>query len=116
MRKPSKAVSRILLLLTLLTLTAAVAGCRTGGHGDAPAHIAGDGRGTSSPYDRPGYVTVIRRGQLWVFESGSEALTRFQREGEPTRSVTVVGVGPHGMNVRSTNRRTIDEYLAADGR
>lgn len=60
---------------------------------------------------RDGFETFIVDGRLWVFRSGAEALAEFKQFGEPSRSVTRVGVGPNGLTVRSVDGATIDAYL-----
>ena len=61
---------------------------------------------------KPGFVTRIVDGRLWVFEDGSEGLMEFEASGEPAKNVTLVGEGPIGMTIRSDERATIDKYLA----
>lgn len=118
-----KRIRPIVPTLMLLAAMLAPAGCRSGGDGPAPGVAPGAGavpeapwRGRWGRYDRPGYVTFVGDAELWVFEAGSDAAARFEREGPPRRSVTLVGVGPHRMNVRSVSRETIEGYLAADRR
>ena len=38
----------------------------------------------STPYDKPGFVTKIEDGRLWVFKQGSKELEQFEQHGEPT--------------------------------
>lgn len=65
-----------------------------------------------SPYDRPGYATRVEDGRLWVFLAGSKEWKEFLEHGEPAKSVTLIAAGPDGMTIRSSDRDTIDGYLA----
>lgn len=67
----------------------------------------------TSPYDKPGFTTVVDDGRLWVFKSGSKELAEFQKKGEPAKQVTRIAAGPNRMTVRSTDFSVIDAYLAA---
>jgi hypothetical protein len=62
---------------------------------------------------KPGFVTEIVDGRLWVFRPGSKDLGEFRTHGEPAKSVTRPGAGPGGMSVRSGDSETISAYLAA---
>jgi hypothetical protein len=70
-----------------------------------------------SPHDaaltKPGYFVQVADGRLWVFREGSEAMKEYQQSGEPAKCVTLVGVGPDGMTVRSDDRQVIVDYLTA---
>lgn len=108
--------TRWLVLSTLLVMMTVLTGCRTGGGAPAPAvalAASAEPRDVHK-YDRPGFVTFVGGGELWVFRADSPALARFEREGAPSRSITLVGAGPAGMNVRSVDRVTITDYLMAD--
>lgn len=113
MRKPSIGPPS-LVIIGALALPLVLVGCRSD-TGAAPASATAAGQ-TARNYDRPGYIAFVGPGELWVFERGSDAAARFQREGQPPRSVTLVDAGPYGMDVRSVDRATIDGYLAAEPR
>jgi len=66
-----------------------------------------------SPYDKPGYVTDVEDGRLWVFRKGSKELAEYQKYGEPAKSVTLIGAGRRGMTVRGPDRDTINSYLVS---
>ena len=68
---------------------------------------------TSASFDKPGFVTEVKEGRLWVFREGSEDLAEFRKSGEPAKMVTRVGVGPNGMTIRAGDAKDIDDYLAA---
>ncbi len=67
----------------------------------------------SMSYDKPGFVTDVNDGRLWVFRAGSKELAAYKKSGEPTLMVTRIGAGPNGMTIRATDIKTIDDYLAA---
>lgn len=67
-----------------------------------------------SGYDKPGFVTEVANGRLWVFAEGSEAYQEFQQHGELKEVVTRIGAGPEGMTVKAADGATIDAYLAAN--
>ena len=75
----------------------------------AVANDAVDG----AKYAKPGYVTVVEKGRLWVFKDGSKELEDFRKHGEPTVSNMKIGAGPEGMTVKGPNMEIIDAYLAA---
>jgi hypothetical protein len=62
---------------------------------------------------KPGFVTFIDDGRLWVFVPGSEDLAEYEKAGEPAKSVTRVRAGPGGMTIRAPDGTIIDSYLAA---
>ncbi len=70
--------------------------------------------GTIDSYvlSRPGFTARVVDGRVWVFEAGSKAWNDFITHGEPTVSVTRIGVGPGGMTVRSSDGKVIDAWLA----
>lgn len=86
------------LALTLLSSTVAV---------------AGDAAAEGAQYAKPGYVTVIEKGRLWVFKDGSKELEDFRKHGEPTVSNMKIGAGPEGMTLKGPSMEVIDAYLAA---
>jgi hypothetical protein len=87
---------RTALLVTLLGLT--LTACATT---------------TSSTYAKPGYVTEVKDGRLWVFREGSPEIKEFRENGELTKMVTRVGAGPNGMTIRAGDAKVIDDYLVA---
>jgi hypothetical protein len=62
---------------------------------------------------KPGFVTHVVDGRLWVFHGGSQALKTFAAEGELVQHVTRVGAGPGGMTVKGPDRETIIDYVTA---
>jgi hypothetical protein len=87
---------RIVLALGLLTLAA----CATT-------------QPTAASYGKPGFVTEVKDGRLWVFREGSKDLAEYRKHGELTKMVTRIGAGPNGMTIRAGDARDIDDYLAA---
>lgn len=67
----------------------------------------------ASPYDKPGFVTKVDDGRLWVFRAGSADLEAFQTKGKPARQVTRIAAGPNGMTLKSTETETIDAYIVS---
>jgi hypothetical protein len=62
---------------------------------------------------KPGFVTFVADGRLWVFHDGSEDLTTFHSQGELVKHVTRVGAGPGGMTIKGPDRETIVDYVTA---
>jgi len=62
---------------------------------------------------KPGFVTQVEDGRLWVFEEGSEGLAEFEQTGEPAKHVIRPGAGPGGMTIKSSDADVIDAYLHA---
>lgn len=75
--------------------------------------VASETAASASQYDKPGYVTAIEKGRLWVFKEGSKELEMFRQHGEPTVSVAKIGSGPEGMTVKGPSMEVIDAYLAS---
>lgn len=65
----------------------------------------------ASQYDKPGYVTKVEDGRLWVFAEGSKELAQFEQHGEPAISVSRIGEGPEGMTLRGPSADVVDAYL-----
>ena len=64
-------------------------------------------------YAKPGFVTEVKDGRLWVFREGSKDLDEFRKDGELAKMVTRIGAGPDGMTIRAGEVKDIDDYLAA---
>jgi hypothetical protein len=64
----------------------------------------------ASPYDIPGYTTIVEDGRLWVFETGSADLAKFLTEGEPAKIVVLPAMGPDGMTLKGTEREVMMEF------
>ncbi len=77
------------------------------------AHASPEGEAAGQKYNKPGYVTIVEKGRLWVFPEGSKELATFRQSGEPTVSVIKVGEGPDGMTIKSYSSDVIDAYKAA---
>jgi uncharacterized protein (TIGR03000 family) len=65
------------------------------------------------PYSKPGFVTFVKDGRLWVFRAGSKALQDYKKDGEPAQQATRVGDGPEGMTLKGPDAETLDAYLKA---
>lgn len=66
----------------------------------------------AGPYDKPGFVTKVEDGRLWVFKEGSKELEQFEKHGEPTINVSRIGEGPEGMTLRAPSAEVLDAYLS----
>lgn len=64
-------------------------------------------------YDKPGFVTKLENGRIWVFAEGSKELADFEKNGEPTIAVSKIGEGPEGMTLRGPSAEVLDAYQAA---
>lgn len=68
------------------------------------------GSGVES-YDRPGFVTGVEDGRLWVFRAGTKEANAYVETGsKPARHAVRPGGGPNGMTVRSPEMELIDAY------
>jgi len=67
---------------------------------------------TTAGHNKPGFETSVHENRLWVFRAGSKEAADFNKNIEPKVIVTRVGAGPNNMTVRSTDAKTIDDYLA----
>jgi hypothetical protein len=65
----------------------------------------------ASQYDKPGFVTEVEDGRLWVFRADSAELKEFKATGEPAKQFTEIGAGPDGMTVKSADAQTLADYL-----
>ncbi|QKG64980.1 hypothetical protein HP062_04895 [Pseudomonas sp. B14-6] len=65
----------------------------------------------ASQYDKPGFITEVEDGRLWVFREGSKELVDFKKTGEPAKQFSDIGAGPNGMTVKSADEKTLKDYL-----
>lgn len=65
----------------------------------------------ATPYDKPGFVTKVEDGRLWVFKEGSPELEQFEKHGEPAINFSRIGAGPEGMTIKSPVNEVLDAYL-----
>jgi hypothetical protein len=65
----------------------------------------------ASQFDKPGFVTEVEDGRLWVFRENSQELKDFKATGEPAKQFTDIGSGPEGMTVKAADDRTLKDYL-----
>jgi sugar lactone lactonase YvrE len=68
--------------------------------------------GAKAEFDKPGFVTKVEDGRLWVFREGSKELAAFQKHGELAKHVVRPGAGPKGMTMKAPDSETILAYLA----
>lgn len=64
-------------------------------------------------FDKPGFVTKIVDGRLWVFKAGDKHLAQFEKDGELAKHVTIPGGGPEGITIKAPDKETIDAYMSA---
>ncbi len=96
-------VKNIVPLLMLMLVAVVTIGC-------AAKDLDAANHGTS--YDRPGFVTGVEDGRLWVFLAGSkEGQAYAANKSKPARHVVRPGAGPNGMTIRSPEFEIIDAYL-----
>ncbi|MCC9606057.1 hypothetical protein LOC68_19795 [Blastopirellula sp. JC732] len=62
---------------------------------------------------KPGFVTAIEDGRVWVLKEGSDAAKEFLASGEPAKQVIRPGVGPLGTTLKSDDAATIAAYRYA---
>ena len=63
-------------------------------------------------FDKPGFVTTVVKGRLWVFAEGSEALTEFKAGGKtPAVHSTRIKAGPLGMTIIAPDVAVLDAYM-----
>lgn len=79
----------------------------------AGVHASAEGEAAGKKYSKPGFVTVVEKGRLWVFAEGSKELDAYRKSGEPTISVMRIGEGPEGMTLKSYSDDVISAYKAA---
>lgn len=61
---------------------------------------------------RPGFVTKVEEGRLWVLRDGSEELKQFQERGELAKHIVRPAAGPNGMTLKAPDAETADAYMA----
>ncbi len=66
-----------------------------------------------TPYDKPGFVTRIVEGRLWVFKEGAKEIAKFDKEGELVKQVIRPAAGPNRMTIKAPDSGTITAYLCA---
>lgn len=99
------------LALPVLFLALAASACQ--GTPAANNKHAAEASAAPVSYDRPGYVTAVVDGRLWVFRAGSKEHADFQQNGVPTVSVGRIGAGPSGMTLKAPDMEILDGWLAA---
>lgn len=64
-------------------------------------------------YSKPGFVTKMENGRLWVFREGSKELGQFEQSGELAKRVVRPGAGPGGVTVKAPDAETVVAYMAS---
>jgi hypothetical protein len=65
----------------------------------------------ASEFNKPGFVTEVEDGRLWVFREDSQELKDFKAHGEPAKQFTEIGNGPNGMTVKAADEQALKDYL-----
>jgi hypothetical protein len=60
---------------------------------------------------KPGFVTIVEKGRLWVFRDGSSELAEYRAKGAPAKQVIRPNAGPMGMTLKATEAEILDAYL-----
>jgi hypothetical protein len=106
---PLRVIPLSLVALSLVTM----AGCEAATTSRADRSGSMSAMADHGPFHKPGYLTEVVDGRLWVFAADSEDYAEFKRVGEPAKHVTRIGDGPRGMTIKAPDTETIIEYLAA---
>ena len=100
-------LKNIVPMLMLVLVAVVTIGC-------AAKDLSAANHGTKANYDRPGFVTGVEDGRLWVFVASSkEGQAYAASKSKPARHVVRPGAGPNGMTIRSPEFEIIDAYLMA---
>lgn len=75
--------------------------------------LTAEANSDEASYARPGFVTQLHKGRLWVFRAGSKELEEFQAKGEPAKQIVRPKAGPGGITLKGADAETLDEYALA---
>lgn len=65
-------------------------------------------------YDKPGFVTAVVKGRLWVFAEGSEELAKYKASGNtPAECVSRPKAGPDRMTLLSPDKEVLEGYMVS---
>ena len=98
------------LVISLLFAAPLAAGCS---HTGEQARKGQEISAQQISYDRPGFVTEVKDGRLWVFRKGAKELEDFHKHGELVKQVIRPGAGPNGITIKAPDTETINDYLKA---
>ena len=62
---------------------------------------------------KPGFVTRLVDGRLWVFRKAAAEFAEFEKHGDLGKHVTLPGAGPGGLTIKGPDSDTLAAYLAA---
>ena len=62
---------------------------------------------------KPGFETFFKDGRVWAFKQGSLYASEMRYFGEPAKNVTMVGRGPGGASLRTSDSETGEAWIAA---
>lgn len=68
---------------------------------------------SADQYAKPGFVTLMEDGRLWVFEEGSKELVKLKEHGELAKHVIRPAAGPDRLTLKAPDAETVDAYLLA---
>lgn len=65
-------------------------------------------------FERPGFVTKMVDGRLWVFKEGAPELKKFEEHGELAVHIIRPAGGPKGLTLKAPDAETADAYMAGN--
>ncbi len=102
-------MQRGLAVILVVGFIAVALGCsHTAGSSTSGAKTA-----AATSYDKPGFVTAMQDGRLWVFREGAKEIEEFRKHGELVKQVIRPGAGPNGITLKAPDIETINDYLKA---
>jgi hypothetical protein len=64
-------------------------------------------------HSKPGFETFYKDERVWAFKQGSLFASEMRYFGEPAKNVTLVGRGPNGTSLRTSDTETGEAWIAA---
>jgi hypothetical protein len=101
-------ISRTLLIGLILAV--GLTGCDNGQEKTLDGDPTGQTASADPDYAKPGFLTRMEDGRLWVFRAGQQALEYIDGPLPGDASIRPAA-GPDGLTVKSTDMEIIDEYL-----
>ena len=95
-------------------------------HGELAKHVIRPGKGPGGitikapdgsvidayMLSKPGFITRIEDGRLWVFKAGAPEFKKFEEHGELAKHVIRPGAGPNRMTIKAPDTETVDAYMS----
>ena len=76
--------------------------------------FAGVALAQQTGFEKPGFVTKMQDGRLWVFKEGAPELKKFEEHGELAVHVVRPAGGPKGLTLKAPDAETADAFMAAN--